>query len=130
MSLKITVYTPSRVVCNTVTDEVSVPIDVGHFTIKNSFQKHSASISIGLLRIKDGASWSLFSVAAGMVEVENNQVTIFVADAEEIKFVDVPALNAELKQKLAEKFDNVYEKLENLERIRVIRAFLQASKFL
>lgn len=135
MSLKVTIYTPNRILVNTTTDEVFIPIEIGHFAIKKSFQKHSSAISIGLLRIKTDSSWLLFLSYGGMLEVENDKVTIFLSDAKEIKSVasSVSQLEENLKQLVQKrliKFENTFEKMQHLDEILKLKAYIQAAKYL
>jgi len=135
MSLKVTIYTPNRIVANVTTDEVFIPIEIGHFAIKQSFQKHSSAISIGLLRIKTDSSWLLFLSYGGMLEVENDKVTIFLSDAKEIKSLTSSLSQLEdnlkqLAQKRLIKFENTFEKMKLLDEILKLKAYIQAAKYL
>jgi F0F1-type ATP synthase epsilon subunit len=130
MSLKVTVYTPNRIVCNTFTDEVHIPIEIGHFAVKKSFQKHFAAISIGLLRIKNADGWILLLAFGGIVEIINDNVRIFINDVEEIKSIDSVELNIQLKQKKDEKCKTTIDKMKNKDEIMRLRGLLQAEKYL
>ena len=131
MSLTIKVHTPGKLVSNTTTEEVFIPIEVGHFTVKQSFQRHSSAIGVGLLRFKDSeGKWILLIVTGGMVQSESNSVVIFVSEAEAVDIVDTDAIKVELKKKQEEKVQSAFDKMDNLREISKLKGILQAAKFL
>jgi len=132
MSLKVIIYTPNRIVCNVSTTELYIPVEIGHFAIQKSFQKHRAAISVGLLRIKNDNKWTLFLVFGGIVEVVNDNVTIFVSNAQEIRStdnLDFIDLEKQLDEKKKEKGKTAYEKMQNLQEVNRLRGILQSRNY-
>jgi F-type H+-transporting ATPase subunit epsilon len=132
MSLKVIVYIPNRIVCNILTNELYIPVEIGHFAIQKSFQKHRAAISVGLLRIKNDNKWTLFLVFGGIVEVVNDNVTIFLNDAQEIRStdnLDFLDLEKQLNEKRKEKCKTAYDKMQNLLEISRLRGLLQSRNY-
>lgn len=132
MSLKVIIYTPNRIICNVLTNELYIPVEIGHFAIQKSFQKHRAAISVGLLRIKNDNKWSLFLVFGGIVEVINDNVTIFVSDAKEIRStdnLDFLDIEKQLNEKKKEKGKTAYEKMEILQEVNRLRGILQSRNY-
>ena len=131
MSLKFTLYTPVGIVCNTVAEEIIVPIDEGSFAIKERHQKHSAALSVGLLRLKHNGSWVLILIFGGVLHINNNQVSVFVTDAQEIRSVDVAEVQTELLKIKAEMFNlQPAEKRQAILDIERLSALLKASIYL
>jgi F0F1-type ATP synthase epsilon subunit len=130
MSLKVAVYTPNRIVYNAFAEELHIPIEIGNFAVRKSFQKHFAVISTGLLRIKNADGWVLLLASDGIVEIINDNVRIFIKDVEEISSVDSIELNIQLKQKKQEECKTEDAKKKNKEAIMRLRGLLQAEKYL
>jgi F-type H+-transporting ATPase subunit epsilon len=131
MSLKFTLYTPTRIVCNTVAEEIVVPVSEGSFAIKERHQKHSAAISVGLLRLKNNGSWTLLLVFGGILHIQNNKVSVFVSDAQEIRSVDVAEVQTQLLKIRTEMFKlKPEEKRQAILEIERLSALLKASLYL
>jgi F-type H+-transporting ATPase subunit epsilon len=131
MSLKFTLYTPTRIVCNTVTEEIVIPVNEGSFAIREHHQKHSAAISVGLLRVKTNGSWILLLVFGGILHIQNDKVSVFVSDAQEIRSVDVAEVQAELLKIRTEIFKlQPEEKRQAILEIDRLSALLKASRYL
>ena len=131
MSLNITLYTPTRILCNTVTDEVVIPTEKGYFAIREHHQKHCAAISTGLLRVKTNNSWILILVLEGFLRIEKDSLNIFVKDAQIIRSVDSSDIYAKLL-KAKEEIKNLpyQDRLEATAEIAKLKGLILASRYL
>ena len=132
MSLRITVYTPTQTVCDTITDEVVIPIENGQFVIRGRHQKHCAALSVGLLRIKTSDSYLLIIIFGGMAHVEDDKITIFVSEAEKVRSVNISEIESELKlmEVNLKTFTSLEKKMQAyIERPR-LNALIKAARYL
>ena len=78
MSINIRVLTPTRVICSTIADEVVLPGLTGKIGVLEGHASLIASLDTGLLRIKIDEKWTPIILCGGVVEIDQNRVTVLV----------------------------------------------------
>ena len=131
MSLNIIIYTPTKIICNLVTDEVILTTLKAEMSIRPYHCKIICSIPISLLRMKIDNKWKLFITLGGVVELNNDNLVFCLKGAEEITSLDL--LNIENKLNQAEedlkKSTNDEEKLKASENLQKLTSLLKASSY-
>nr|YP_009093036.1 ATP synthase CF1 epsilon subunit [Rhizosolenia imbricata]AIR75709.1 ATP synthase CF1 epsilon subunit [Rhizosolenia imbricata] len=84
MSINIRVLTPTRVICSTTADEVVLPGLTGKIGVLEGHASLIASLDTGLLRIKIDEKWTPIILCGGVVEIDQNRVTVLVLNVEEL----------------------------------------------
>ena len=84
MSINIRVLTPTRVICSTIADEVVLPGLTGKIGVLEGHASLIASLDTGLLRIKIDEKWTPIILCGGVVEIDQNRVTVLVLNVEEL----------------------------------------------
>jgi len=84
MSINIRVLTPTRVICSTTADEVVLPGLTGKIGVLDGHASLIASLDTGLLRIKIDEKWTPIILCGGVVEIDQNRVTVLVLNVEEL----------------------------------------------
>jgi len=98
MSLKVIVYTPTKIICNTLTEEVVIPTLKAEMSIRPYYKQIMGVLPIGLVRIKVGNNWKLLITLGGIAEFINDKLTLFVRNAEEITSIDLADVEKKLNQ--------------------------------
>jgi len=132
MSLKVIVYTPTKIICSTVTEEVVLPTLKAEMSIRPFHKQIMGVLPIGLLRIKNGKGWNLYVTLGGIAEFVDDKLTIFVRNAEEVNSVDLKNIEEELTKAESElktaKDDQ--EKIKASEKLQKLSALLKATPYL
>jgi F-type H+-transporting ATPase subunit epsilon len=132
MSLKVIVYTPTKIICNTLTEEVVLPTLKAEMSIRPYHKQIMGVLPIGLLRIKEGNKWKLLVQLGGIAEFINDKLTIFVRNAEEIKSIDLSDVEKKLNQaeEQLKNATNDQEKIKASENLQRLSALLKATPYI
>lgn len=132
MSLTVRVITPDRVVWNTTAEEAILPSTTGQIGILTSHASLITALEIGVLRIRVENKWIPMILLGGFAEVEDDEVTILVNGAEEIKTGDINKTREELEKAylVLENAKTNREKIDASQNLKRISARVQALTFL
>jgi len=89
MSIKISILTPKRIVCNQTADEIVLPASNGELGILENHVTLVTVIETGLVRIRVGDKWTPMLLSGGVAQIEQNQLIVVVNDVEELNEVTV-----------------------------------------
>jgi ATP synthase F1 epsilon subunit len=126
MSLKVIVYTPTKIICNTLTEEVVLPTLRAEMSIRPYHKQIMGVLPIGLIRIKNGNKWTLLVQLGGIAEFINDKLTIFVRNAEEITSIDL----ADLEKKVNEAEEKLKAAISDQEKIKASESLQRLSALL
>ncbi len=133
MTLTLRVLAPDQSVFDGPADEVILPSTTGQMGILTGHVTMLTALDSGVLRVREGTSWSTIALAGGFAEVEANEVTVLVNSAELGSKIDPAQAEAafEAAKLAAAGFEgqaSSTEKLRALKALDQARARLQASK--
>ena len=126
MSLTLKVLSPDQNVYDDQADEIILPSTTGHISLLTA-------IDIGVLRIRVKSSWSSIALTGGFAEVDSDEVTVLVNNAELGKNINANSAEVEFSkaeahlQEISTKGDSA-EKLKAQQNLNIARARVQASK--
>ena len=110
MIMKVSVYTPKKVICETIAvDEILLPGVGGPIGILENHAPMISLLEVGLLKIKSTSTqqWTPFLLEGGVAEVENNQITVLTMEIDE--FLEICELDKAIKE-----LDEAKETLKNI----------------
>ncbi len=133
MTLTLRVLAPDQSIYDGNADEVILPSASGQMGILTGHVSMLTALESGVVRVRDGASWSAIAVMGGFAEVEDNAVTGLVNAAELGSTIDTNAAQAafESAQQTATSFEgqpSSPDKVKAQQALSQARARLQASK--
>jgi F-type H+-transporting ATPase subunit epsilon len=133
MTLTLRVLAPDQSIFDGPADEVILPSTSGQMGILTGHVTMLTALDSGVLRVREGNSWSCIALMGGFAEVEDNAVTVLVNGAELGSSIDPAAAESALEaaQQAASAFDGQptsTEKLKAQQNLARARARLQASK--
>jgi F-type H+-transporting ATPase subunit epsilon len=133
MTLNLRVLAPDKSVYDGSADEVILPSTTGQLGILTDHISMLTSLSSGVVRLREGNSWQSIAVSGGFAEVESNEITVLVNDAELGSGIDASAAAAEFEaaQQAAASFEGQAtstEKVKAQQELARTRARLQAAK--
>jgi F-type H+-transporting ATPase subunit epsilon len=133
MTLTLRVLAPDQSIYDGTADEVILPSASGQMGILTGHVSMLTALDSGVLRVRDGGSWSSIAVMGGFAEVEDNAVTVLVNAAELGSSIDASAAQSafEAAQQAAAGFDGQPaspDKVKAQQSLAQARARLQASK--
>jgi len=133
MTLTLRVLAPDKSVFDGDADEVILPSTTGQVGILTGHVSMLTALDSGVLRVRDGSTWSAIAVMGGFAEVEDNAVTVLVNAAELGSSIDGSAAQTafEQAQQAAAGFEGQApspEKVRAQQALAQARARLQASK--
>jgi F-type H+-transporting ATPase subunit epsilon len=82
MTLTVRVIAPDKTVWNEPADEVILPSTTGQMGILTGHAPMLTALETGVLRVRANNEWTSIALMGGFAEVENNEVTLLVNDAE------------------------------------------------
>ena len=133
MSINIRVLTANRVICSTVADQAILPGLTGQIGVLDGHAPLIASLDTGLLSIKIDEKWTPIILCGGVVEINQNRVTVVAGDVEELtttlglneatKAVEKATLELEIAE-------NGKARLDALVELKKARARLKAANYL
>ena len=133
MTLTLRVLAPDQSIYDGAADEVILPSASGQMGILTGHVSMLTALDSGVVRVRDGGSWSSIAVMGGFAEVEDNAVTVLVNAAELGSTIDAAAAQSafEAAQQTAASFDGQPaspDKVKAQQALSQARARLQASK--
>ncbi|MEB3351409.1 MAG: ATP synthase F1 subunit epsilon [Cyanobacteriota bacterium] len=133
MTLTLRVLAPDQSVFDGPADEVILPSATGQIGILTDHVSMLTALDSGVLRVREGSSWSSIALMGGFAEVVANEVTVLVNAAELGSAIDASAAEKELEQaqQTAASFDGQPtspDKLKAEQSLARARARLAASR--
>jgi F-type H+-transporting ATPase subunit epsilon len=95
MSLKLKIIAPDKIVWDNPVDEVILPSQTGQLGILTNHAPLLTGLNIGVLQVRSSNKVTAIAIDRGYAEVENNEVTILVTQAELGSQVDVVKAEAD-----------------------------------
>lgn len=131
MSLNVSIYTPTKIACNTITDEVILTTLKAEMSIRPYHCKIICSIPISLIRMKTDNKWKLFSTIGGVAELSDDQLVLCLRDVTEIKSIDLVEIEKKVNEAEEElkKAENDQQKLKASETLQKLTSLLKASAY-
>jgi len=125
MTLTLRVLAPDQSIYDGSADEVILPSASGQMGILTGHVSMLTALDSGVLRVRDGSTWSAIAVMGGFAEVEDNAVTVLVNAAELGSAIDASAAQTafEQAQQVAAGFEG---KAPSPEKVRAQQALAQA----
>jgi F-type H+-transporting ATPase subunit epsilon len=97
MTLNLRVLAPDQSVFDGSADEVILPSISGQIGILSGHVSILTALDHGVLRLREGNSWTAIALTGGFAEVEANEVTVLVNAAELGSTIDTAAAEQELE---------------------------------
>nr|QVQ56752.1 ATP synthase CF1 subunit epsilon [Erythrocystis saccata] len=129
MTLNIRVIAPDKVVWDAKAEEVILPSSTGQLGILQGHIPLLTALDIGVMRVRIDKEWQPIILLGGFAEIKNNDITILVNGAEEVKNIDLENARSKLKSatKILEEAITKKEKIEATQLLRKAKARLQAA---
>ena len=133
MSLTLRVLAPDQNVFDGSADEVILPSTTGQLGILPGHISLLTAIDVGVLRVRSNSSWSSIALMGGFAEVDADEVTVLVNNAELGSAIDGNAAEADF-QKVSSAVAGMEnqpaspQKLKAQQQLNMARARMQASK--
>jgi len=133
MSLTLRVLAPDQNVFDGSADEVILPSTTGQLGILPGHISLLTAIDVGVLRVRANGAWNSIALMGGFAEVDADEVTVLVNNAELGSAIDASAAEAEFQQATTtvagmEGQSTSPEKLKAQQQLNMARARMQASK--
>ena len=133
MSLTLRVLAPDQSVFDDTADEIILPSTSGLLGVLPGHISMVTAIDFGVLRVLKNGNWDSIALTGGFAEVESDEVTVLVNNAEMGKNIDSVKAEAELEQaknQLSQSQDQnaSTEKIKAKETFNKAKAWFQASK--
>ena len=133
MSLTLRVLAPDQNVFDGSADEVILPSTTGQLGILPGHISLLTAIDVGVLRVRANGAWNSIALMGGFAEVDADEVTVLVNNAELGSAIDASAAEAEFQQATTtvagmEGQSASPEKLKAQQQLNMARARMQASK--
>ena len=133
MSLTLRVLAPDQNVFDGSADEVILPSTTGQLGILPGHISLLTAIDVGVLRVRADGAWNSIALMGGFAEVDADEVTVLVNNAELGSSIDANAAEAEFQQATTtvagmEGQSASPEKLKAQQQLNMARARMQASK--
>lgn len=113
--LEVEIITPSRSVFKGNADMVTLPGAVSEFQVLYNHAPIVSSLVPGLVKIELNGEVNKFAVDGGLVEIRDNYISIISPIAYSKETIDVPQLEAKLKENKARIMTNISDReLEEL----------------
>jgi F-type H+-transporting ATPase subunit epsilon len=98
MTLTVRVIAPDSTVWDDSAEEVVLPSTTGQLGILGSHAPLLSALDIGVMRLRPDRDWYAIALEGGFVEVENDEVTVLVNNAERGEAIDADAARNALQQ--------------------------------
>ncbi|PSP17666.1 MAG: F0F1 ATP synthase subunit epsilon [Cyanobacteria bacterium QS_8_64_29] len=102
MTLTVRVIAPDSTVWDDSAEEVVLPSTTGQLGILGSHAPLLSALDIGVMRLRPDRDWYVIALEGGFVEVENDEVTVLVNNAERGEAIDADAARNALQQAQAQ----------------------------
>ena len=133
MTLTLRVLAPDQSVFDDTADEIILPSTTGLLGVLPGHISMVTAIDIGVLRVFKNGNWDSIALTGGFAEVESNEVTVLVNNAELGKNIDSAKAEADLEQ-AKNQFSKTLgeeaspEKIKAQEALNKAKAWFNASK--
>ncbi len=133
MSLTLRVLAPDKNVFDGSADEVILPSTTGQLGVLPGHISLLTAIDVGVLRVRADGGWNSIALMGGFAEVDSDEVTVLVNNAELGSAIDRGAAETEF-QKASSAVANMEgqpaspEKVKAQQLLNEARARMQASK--
>ena len=107
MTLNLRVLAPDQSVFDGSADEVILPSSSGQIGILTGHVSMITALDSGVLRLREGSSWTSIALSGGFAEVEANEVTVLVNAAQLGSSINTAA--AEQEFEAAQQAFNAFE---------------------
>jgi F-type H+-transporting ATPase subunit epsilon len=115
MSLRIRVIAPDRTVWDGTGQEIILPSTTGLMGILKGHAPLLTALDIGTLRIRsESGDWSPIALMGGFAEIENNQITILVNEAQKASDINAEEADKALAEATT-RMNNASTKKEKIE---------------
>ena len=133
MSLTLRVLAPDKNVFDGSADEVILPSTTGQLGILPGHISLLTSIDVGVLRVRADGGWNSIALMGGFAEVDSDEVTVLVNNAELGSSIDSGTAESDFQQASSavagmEGQPASPEKVKAQQQLNVARARMQASK--
>lgn len=91
MTLTVRVVAPDKIVWDATADEVILPSTTGQLGILTGHVPLLTALDTGVMRVRPGKEWVPIAIMGGFAEIDKNEVTILVNDAEKGDSIDKEA---------------------------------------
>jgi F-type H+-transporting ATPase subunit epsilon len=98
MTLNLRVLAPDQSVFDGSADEVILPSTTGQVGILTGHVSMLTALESGVLRLREGNTWTSIALSAGFAEVEANEVTVLVNAAQLGSTIDAATAEKEFEQ--------------------------------
>ena len=132
-SITLRVLSPDKNVFDGSAEEVILPSTTGQLGILPGHISLLTAIDVGVLRVRDGGAWSSIALMGGFAEVDSDEVTVLVNNAELGTSINSTAAETDFQAASTavaglEGQPSSPEKVKALQQLNVARARMQASK--
>tara|TARA_B100000945_G_C20376231_1_gene594741 strand:- start:649 stop:1053 length:405 start_codon:yes stop_codon:yes gene_type:complete len=133
MSISLKVLAPNKNVYEGAAEEVILPSTTGQLGILPGHISLVTAIDIGVLRLKSNSKWTSIALMGGFAEIEDDEVTVLVNNAEIGSEINARNAEEELNQAKLElnKYSDAEkssEKIKAMNEVSKAQARIQASK--
>jgi F-type H+-transporting ATPase subunit epsilon len=133
MSLTLRVLAPDKNVFDGSADEVILPSTTGQLGVLPGHISLLTAIDVGVLRVRADGGWNSIALMGGFAEVDSDEVTVLVNNAELGTAIDRGSAETEFQQASSavanmEGQPASPEKVKAQQLLNVARARMQASK--
>lgn len=133
MSLTLRVLAPDQNVFDGSADEVILPSTTGQLGVLPGHISLLTAIDVGVLRVRAKGAWSSIALMGGFAEVDSDEVTVLVNNAELGSAIDGNAAEADFQKATAavsgmEGQPASAEKVKAQQQLNMARARMQASR--
>ena len=133
MTLTLRVLAPDQSVFDDTADEIILPSTTGLLGVLPGHISMVTAIDFGVLRVLKNGNWDSIALTGGFAEVESNEVTVLVNQAEMGRNIDAAKAEAELEQaknqaSQTKDQETSPEKIKAQETLNKAKAWFQASK--
>lgn len=82
MTLNLRVMAPNRIVWNSEAQEIILSSNSGQIGILPNHAPLLTALDIGIMKVRIGGKWTALTLMGGFAQIDNNQMTILVNEAE------------------------------------------------
>ena len=132
MSLNVIIHTPTKILCNIITEEIVLTTVEAELAIRPYHCKIVCCVPISLIRMRIENKWKLYLTIGGITRLKNDKLIFCLRDAEEVKSIDLIDIENKLNQaeeRLKNSKDDE-EKLQASENLQKLASLLKASAYL
>jgi F-type H+-transporting ATPase subunit epsilon len=125
MTLTLRVLAPDQSVFDGSADEVILPSTTGEVGILTGHVSMLTALDSGVLRLREGNTWTAIALSGGFAEVEANEVTVLVNAAQLGRTIDTATAENELEQ-ARQVFDGFEGKSSSPEKVKAEQALARS----